>query len=125
MPERWPLYQMFLRAPFCYRPIKKRFDYYLNDVAASKFVLSPRGVGLDTYRLWESLYLGSYPIVKSSSLDPLYRDLPVVIVQEWTDVTEEFLHQKYEELGQKTYNLDKLKMSYWKDLIYSFKKLSQ
>lgn len=119
--ERWPLYQLFNRAPYCYRPIKKRFDRYLEDLAASKFVFSPRGVGLDTYRLWESLYLGSYPIVRSSALDPLYEGLPVVVVDQWTDVTESFLTQKYEEMSKNTYQLEKLQMEYWRKEIASVK----
>ncbi|MBI3508308.1 MAG: hypothetical protein HY069_01545 [Chlamydiia bacterium] len=106
LPERWQVFQLIGRAPYCYRPIKKRFDRYLADVAASKFVLSPRGVGLDTYRLWETLYLHSFPIVKSSSIDSLYEGLPVLVIKEWTDVTEDSLKQKYEEMSQKTYNIE-------------------
>ena len=44
-----------------------------------KFILSPPGAGFDCHRTWEALYLGAIPIVKTSSLDPLYKDLPVVI----------------------------------------------
>ncbi len=120
--ERWQVYQLIGRAPFCYRPIKKRFDHYLDDVAASKFVLAPRGVGLDTHRLWESLYLGAYPIVKTSPLDPLYEGLPVVVVKNWTEITEAFLKEKYEEMSQKSYTYEKLKMRYWEQLIDSYKR---
>jgi hypothetical protein len=31
------------------------------------------------------LLLGSIPIVKTSPLDPLYKDLPVVIVKDWNE----------------------------------------
>lgn len=121
-PERWQVFQLFQRAPYCYRPIKKRFDHYLDDVAASKFILSPRGNGLDTHRLWESLYLRSFPIVKTSPLDPIYEGLPVVVVKDWTEVSEDFLNKKYEEMSQKTYNYEKLSMDYWKKLINTYKK---
>jgi hypothetical protein len=53
------------------------------------FVLSVEGVGLDCHRTWELLYLGSIVITKTSPLDPLYRDLPVVIVDDWTEVRDE------------------------------------
>ena len=43
------------------------------------FVASPRGLGLDTHRTWEALFLGSIVIVRSSSIDELFEDLPVVI----------------------------------------------
>lgn len=51
------------------------------------FAVSPHGKGLDTHRTWESLLLGNIVIVKASSLDVLYEGLPVVIVQDWGDVT--------------------------------------
>jgi hypothetical protein len=52
------------------------------------FVLSVEGVGLDCHRTWELLYLGSIVITKSSPLDPLYRDLPVVLVQDWDEIRD-------------------------------------
>ncbi|MBK5189616.1 MAG: hypothetical protein JJD97_15340 [Gemmatimonadaceae bacterium] len=55
------------------------------------FVVSPHGHGLDCHRTWESLALGNIVIVKRSSLDPLYEGLPVVIVQDWQDITAENL----------------------------------
>ncbi len=54
---------------------------------AYAFVASPHGNGLDCHRTWESLVLGNIPIVKRSSLDPLYEGLPVVIVDDWREIT--------------------------------------
>ena len=51
------------------------------------FELSPQGNGLDCHRTWEALILNTIPIVRTSSLDPLYEGLPVVVVAEWADVT--------------------------------------
>jgi hypothetical protein len=120
--ERWQLFKQFAEAPFCFRTGKKPFAAYLRDLAASKFVLAPRGTGLDTYRLWEALYLGSIPIVKTSSLDILYADLPVLIVKDWEEVTEEFLHQKYAELQKRQFSLEKLDFSYWQSCIFNCQK---
>lgn len=50
------------------------------------FVLSAHGNGLDCHRTWEVLLLGAIPIVRRSTLDPLYRDLPVAIVDDWAEV---------------------------------------
>jgi hypothetical protein len=47
------------------------------------FVVSARGNGLDCHRTWELLYLGCIVITKTSSLDPLFSKLPVVIVDDW------------------------------------------
>lgn len=119
--ERQLVHSLLAHAPFSYHASSKKFKDYLRDLASCKFIASPRGNGLDTHRLWESLYVGSYPIVKSSSLDPLYADLPVVIVNDWTEVTQEFLDRKYQELQARTFSLDKLYIDYWIRLIDSYK----
>jgi hypothetical protein len=62
-------------------------------VSTFKFVFSPHGAGLDCYRTYEALYLGCYPIVKKSSLDVLYENLPVLIVGEWDDITRNCLRK--------------------------------
>ena len=48
--------------------------------------LSPHGNGLDCHRTWEMLFFGMIPIVKTSSLDSMYDGLPVVILQDWSDL---------------------------------------
>jgi hypothetical protein len=57
------------------------------------FAVSPHGNGLDCHRTWESLILGNIVIVKTSSLDPLYQGLPVVIVKDWHDITQSNLER--------------------------------
>jgi hypothetical protein len=57
------------------------------------FVVSPHGNGLDCHRTWESLVLGNIVIVKRSSLDPLYEGLPVVIVEDWREISEQNLRK--------------------------------
>lgn len=56
--------------------------------ASYPFVMSAHGNGLDCHRTWEVLCLGGIPIVKTSSLDPLYRGLPVAIVEDWREVRD-------------------------------------
>lgn len=46
-------------------------------------VLSAHGNGLDCHRTWELLLLGCIVVTKTSSLDPLYDGLPVVILDNW------------------------------------------
>lgn len=91
----------------------KSFDAYLEDLSRSVFVVSPHGNGLDCHRTWEALLLGCYPIVKRSTLDPLYEGMPVVIVNEWSEVTQEFLQQKHKELRNKTWPREQLYAPYW------------
>ena len=96
--ERAPVEAFFRSKQFCYFTPKTSIDNYLVDVCRSKFVLSPHGTGLDCHRTWEALYLDVFPVVKTSALDVLYEDLPIVIVNSWSEVTEEFLEKKYEEI---------------------------
>jgi hypothetical protein len=84
--------------------------------ATYAFVASPSGVGFDCHRTWEALVLGCFPIVKHSPLDPLYAGLPVLIVDDWAEVTPERLkaiHAHPLERG----SMDKLTLAYWVGLI--------
>ncbi len=80
------------------------------------FSISPHGNGLDCHRTWEDLTLGCIVIVKTSPLDPLYKDLPVVIVKDWSEVTPENLDTWLLRYGDaftnRTYR-EKLTHRYW------------
>ena len=67
------------------------FWTYLNDLGDSKFVLSPRGNGLDCHRTWEAFLMGAVPIVMKSTLDPLFRKTQAFLVDTWHNVTEKTL----------------------------------
>ena len=55
------------------------------------FVLSPMGTGMDCFRTWEALIFGHIVIVKTSALDELYDGLPVIILNEWSEINEQNL----------------------------------
>jgi hypothetical protein len=120
-PERDFVYYYFRNKSFCTAAGRKPLRDYLFDVAHSKFVLSPIGHGLDCWRTWETLLMHSYPVVRSCPLDPLYEDLPVVIVNDWSEVTQELLESKYEEFSNKTFKWEKLYMPYWLEQIRRLK----
>jgi len=81
------------------------------------FVASPHGNGLDCHRTWEALCLGCIVIVKTSPIDCLYEDLPVLIVKDWGDVTMKKLESTIEEFKHKKFNYDKLLLKYYMDKI--------
>ena len=89
------------------------------------FVVCPHGGGLDCHRNWEALCLGCIPIVKTSPIDNLYNDLPVLIVKEWQNITNELLNDTLSVFKAKfennEFNMTKLKLSYWLQLINSYK----
>ena len=71
-------------------------DFY-NKLKTFKYCVSPRGTGIDTHRVYECLLYGVIPIVKKSTLDDLYENLPVLLVDKWEDVTYELLVNSYDE----------------------------
>lgn len=89
------------------------YQNYCQVLQDSSFVLSPRGGGEDCFRTWEAMLSGAYPIIKGSFLDPLYKELPVVIIKNWEEITQEFLEYKLLELSQKRIPLEKLYADYW------------
>jgi hypothetical protein len=82
------------------------------------FVISPHGNGLDCHRTWEALCLGSIPIVKNSGIsEDLFYKLPVLIVDNWKDVTIELLKRTINKFRNTTFNYEKLTLKYWMDNI--------
>lgn len=85
------------------------------------FIVSPHGNGLDCNRTWEALSLGCIVIVKKSYIDHLYKNLPVLIVNEWKDITYELLLSTIKEYKTKEFKLEKLTLKYWINIIKSYK----
>lgn len=124
--ERTMVYDMFKTKPYCTTITltpnwRKPFVEYMKEVAEFKFTLAPEGDQHDTYRVWEALSVGSIPITHTSPLDGIFTDMPVIIVDDYNIVTEDYLNNKYEEMKNKKYNLEKLYMRYWVNLINSKK----
>ena len=98
------------------------YEFFANEISKHKFVLCPIGNGLESHRLWETLYIGSIPITRRNINYSFYEDkLPILMVDDWSEITEDFLIQKYSEITNKLengfYNLEMLNFSYWKNLI--------
>jgi len=122
MPERTRIRKIFENKPFVTHADRTTFKTFTQEIAEHKFVLSPPGLGPDCYRVWESVLLGSIPIVQHSHLDCMYEGLPILFIDRWEDITEEFLEQKYAEMTMKTYSPERLSMEYWVDLIDTARK---
>jgi len=72
-----------------------RAEYYAQ-LKQTKFVICPPGTGIDTHRVYESLYFGAIPIIKTSFLDPLYEKVGNCwIVKDWSEVTEEECNRRW------------------------------
>lgn len=121
-PRRKEMYEVLKHNKFVvFQESRVPYKGIINKYAQHRFVLSPRGAGLDCHRTWEAFLLGSIVITESSSLDEMYikNDLPVVIVKnfnELNDVTEDQLEVWYNQHKSKTYKnviLTKFKPEYW------------
>lgn len=77
------------------------------------FVISPEGAGMDCHRTWEALLLGSIPIVKSSPLNSLFKDLPVLIINDWQDINSQNLIDFASQCIHKKFDFSKLFLKYW------------
>ena len=97
------------------------YSYYI-DLSKSKFMICPRGCGIDTYRMWDCIHMGCIPIVEKYEGYQQFDDLPVLYIksyEEINDFTANFLEEKWLEMLDKDYNYDKLRLSYWENKILS------
>jgi hypothetical protein len=79
------------------------------------FAFSPYGAGPDCHRHWELLCLGCIPIIKSFGSDKMFEDLPVLIVNEWSDINEQLLEDTIAKFKNTKFNYNKLSLKYWVD----------
>lgn len=94
-------------------PVNEYFDYLSN----YKFVISPEGKGVDCHRTWEALYMNSVPIVQDSLHMRSFKDLPILFVNNYEELNEDYLEMIYDEMLEKEYNFNKLKKFYWDNLV--------
>lgn len=95
------------------RSHQRDFFQYILDVRDSEYVLCPPGSGIDTWRFWECLYMGSIPIVQRSPMTEYYAELfPIVQVDFWEE-----LHELPPASRPSGNYREKLDFNYWKDLI--------
>lgn len=80
---------------------------YLGEIAAHQYVLCWDGMGIDSYRTWETYYLGARPIVSHRMANILVKlNLPYFLW--YTDANELY------EYTTRTTNYESLRMSHWK-----------
>ena len=95
---------------------------YYRQLRLSGFSLCPRGNGIDTYRVWESLYLGTIPIILDS--DWLHGDLslPVMTITRWADLlhlgTDHFASLRHNLFSSIT-QINTLRPGFWAHKLYN------
>ena len=108
---------------------------YLNEIANSKFVLCPRGIGTSTYRLYEALRLARVPVIISDEWVPpegidwlscsirlaedRLRDLPSAIrsyLERWPDMSQAAArtwHSAFDDSALADYLFNRLEALMW------------
>jgi hypothetical protein len=91
-------------------------EEYFTRLSQSAFVISPPGNGIDCHRIWESLYFKTIPIVKRHPCFKQYEALPILFIDSWEGITEEFLRKEFRRFQFN--DIQQLNLDYWRDLIY-------
>ena len=92
---------------------------FLTKLATAKFCICPRGNAIDTFRLWDCLYVGTIPIVvREAVFHEQLSDLPILFLDhysEYRQLSAEFLERTYETYLRTAFNYSKLDVRYWLD----------
>ena len=89
---------------------------YLEEMESHRFIISPPGHGPDCYRHWETMYLGSIPVAERSVSMNCFADFPMILVDDWADVSFEFLQQEAAKISARPFQRSRLFFEFWKDL---------
>ena len=93
---------------------KSDINSYFKTIGKFKFVVCPEGNGIDTHRLWETLYSKGIPIVEDNILmRRKCEGLPILWTNDYSNLTEEYLTNKYNEMLNTTYDFSLLYLSFY------------
>ena len=72
------------------------YEDFLFRLKQSKFMICPRGNAIDCHRNWEVLYMKRVPVMKKDSyLKELFKNYPVLWVDDFAEVTQKMLMDNY------------------------------
>jgi hypothetical protein len=84
-------------------------------------IICPIGNGIDTHRLWETLYSNRIPIiikVGDYKIYELYEKLPIIILENENQLYDEkLLDIKINQIKNNQYDMSLLDMSHWGKII--------
>ena len=82
------------------------YNIFLYNLAASKFMICPKGNAIDCHRNWEVIYMRRVPVMtRDPYLEELYKDYPVLFVDDYSQVTKELLIEN-DDLFQRAQTMD-------------------
>lgn len=116
------IYTNFNERKYCLSELSKNglqmndklpFEKYLEEVAKSYFVISPNGNGIDCHKTWESLYLKSIPIVTKSVNIEFYKELPIIIIDNWSEFDSKIISYELYEKIWGDFDINRLSLNYF------------
>ena len=82
------------------------YNIFLYNLSASKFMICPVGNAIDCHRNWEVIYMRRVPVMtRDPYLEELYKDYPVLFVDDYSQVTKELLIEN-DDLFQRAQTMD-------------------
>jgi len=111
--HRNPIREYFIGKEYIFESNISQCDYLYN-LAKSKFVLCPRGGGADSHRIWEALYYNCIPIIeKYENVFDDFKDLPILFIDNYNQINNEFLENEYNKIGKMSFSIEKIFIGYW------------
>ena len=96
---------------------KLELNDYVKKLNSYKYILCPEGNGIDTHRVWESIYAGTTPVVKKNIFYKQFKNLPIVMVDALDKTNFNQIEKQYHKLN--TSDEEKLSINWWVDKIKS------
>jgi hypothetical protein len=97
--------------------VENRVDYatYMSAVGNSKYVLSPPGNGQDCHRFYESVLMGSIPVLQNGTLYPLFVQTKSLVVADLKTFQLDMLVNPVSETLSAPFSWDLILWDTWKD----------
>jgi hypothetical protein len=87
---------------------------YFDILPTFKFIVSPEGNGIDCHRHYEALMAGCIPIIEyNPKIEEKYKGCPILYTRDYSEITEQYLLEKYESMLHTTYDFSCLFMSHY------------
>lgn len=87
---------------------------YFETLPSYKFVVSPEGNGIDCHRHYEALIAGCIPIIEyNTQIEEKYKNCPILYTTDYSEINEEYLIKKYNEMVDAPYDFSRLFLSHY------------
>jgi hypothetical protein len=87
---------------------------YFDALPQFKFIISPEGNGIDCHRHYEALIAGCIPICEKNPLiEEKYKGCPILYTTDYSEITPEYLMQKYDEMLDQTWDFSCLFLDHY------------